>query len=93
MREEELVRNIIEQFPNNRIVILPQTIFFTKENNYKKEFLTTKNTYQAHHDLHILVRETTSQKFIENNMIGGHFRDCFLVPRHRYLCEQVQFKF
>lgn len=37
LNEERLRRTIIESFPNNKIVILPQTIYFSK-NDGGKEF-------------------------------------------------------
>lgn len=47
MSEENLVRNVLSDFKDNKIVILPQTIFFTeKSNEYDKTFSTYKNVLE-----------------------------------------------
>lgn len=57
---EELVhKNIIRQFPSNRIVIMPQSIFFDEVNQQQ---LTRESVelYNAHNDLHLLCRDENS---------------------------------
>lgn len=57
MTEETLVRNILEDFNKNKLIIFPQTIFF-KENSI--EYETTFNIYKKVSDLIINVRDINS---------------------------------
>jgi pyruvyl transferase EpsO len=66
MREE-----IIEQFPNNRIVILPQTIFFST----KEKEAASAAVFRRHRDVHLFIRDRVSQQ------IAGRFTDnVYLTP-------------
>lgn len=58
--EEEMLRGVIKNYPNNKIVILPQTITFEDTewgNQVKQESI---EIYNAHKDLIICAREMTS---------------------------------
>lgn len=57
MREENMVRRIIELFPHNKIVIFPQTLFF-KNGDVEKN--NTIKIYDNHSDLSICMREQYS---------------------------------
>lgn len=47
---------VIRKFPNNKIVVLPQTIYFESQENYEK----CCEQYSKHKDLHICVRDESS---------------------------------
>lgn len=64
---EEARRVVIEAFPNNRIVIFPQTIDYGKTETGKKEFENAVNLYSRHKDLHIFAREEASYKIMKKN--------------------------
>lgn len=53
---------IIHQYTNNKIVILPQTVFFNNQINYKK----TCEILKKHPDLHICVRDSQSRELALN---------------------------
>ena len=57
--EERVHKEIIRRFPNNKIIILPQSIFFDRIN---QEALTRESVdiYNAHTDLHLLCRDENS---------------------------------
>ncbi|TDQ37651.1 polysaccharide pyruvyl transferase family protein [Aureibacillus halotolerans] len=63
---QELRNLLIENYPDHKIVILPQTIHYQKEENEIKDFAS----YAKHKDLHIFVRDnksfTTAKKYLEN---------------------------
>lgn len=72
--EEEARRKIISKFPNNKIVIFPQTIYFKDNLKGKKQFKITKKIYNKHKHLTIVAREKTSYNimkdaFVNNNVI------------------------
>lgn len=66
---QKLREKIISGYPHNRIVILPQTIFYDKES----EFDRTAQIFNKHKDVHLFVRDTLSyhmaaQKFTTCNL-------------------------
>ena len=63
LKEETVRRKIIESFPNNKIVILPQTIYFDDD----LELSISKEIYNNHNNLIIFTRGATSLKFAKDN--------------------------
>jgi|GEM_PF-251107 len=63
INEEIVRRKIISDFPSNKIIILPQTIYFdnTEQNNY--ELAISEEIYNRHEDLTIFTRGTKSLNF------------------------------
>lgn len=67
----DLREEIITRFPNNRVVILPQTIYFTT----KEKCDRSASIFRRHPDVHIFVRDKVSQE------IGSQFSDhVYLAP-------------
>ncbi|WP_277468865.1 MULTISPECIES: polysaccharide pyruvyl transferase family protein [unclassified Paenibacillus] len=64
-REEEVRRRIITNFPNNKIILFPQTIFFGDTELGRKEFKKTQSIYSAHRDLTLVAREKTSYELMK----------------------------
>lgn len=58
--EEELRRLVISYFPNNKIVIFPQTIDFGDSDYGKSELKKTQKIYNDHKNLHLFARESHS---------------------------------
>ncbi len=56
LAEENLRRTIIENFPNNKIIILPQTIYFDDSEKGKFELNKSQEIYNRHNDLTIFTR-------------------------------------
>jgi len=72
--EEEVRRNIISEFKDNKIILFPQSIYFKDSNNGRKEFEKSKMIYNQHKNFTIVAREATSynimkQAFPNNNVI------------------------
>ena len=57
---EILRRLIIERFPDNKIVIFPQSICFTNDADGLKEREISTRIYNAHKDLHLMARDENS---------------------------------
>lgn len=60
--EENVRRDVIESFPNNKIVILPQTIYFEDTKEAEKELKISQSIYNKHKNLTIFVRGNVSYK-------------------------------
>lgn len=54
------VRSIIEDYPNNRIIILPQTMYFEKNLRGEAELKKTISSYRTHNRLSLCLREEAS---------------------------------
>ena len=63
--EEIERRRIIEQFPNNKMIIFPQTIYYGDSEEGKKEFENSKKIYNNHKDLHLIAREKVSYEIMK----------------------------
>ena len=70
-------RKVIELFPNNKIIILPQTIYFSNTIDGNIELELTKKIYNSHKNLVMLAREEKSYEFMQR-----HFENAkvYLTP-------------
>lgn len=64
---EYMVRDIIKNFPNNKLIIMPQTIFFDDRYNKEKELKNSQKSYNSHSNLIIFLREKNSYEFVLKN--------------------------
>lgn len=77
--EDRRVRDIIDNYSNNNILIFPQTITISNE----KQVLDLKECYSKHKHLYIALREENSYLLVVNKK---------LVSRDRvYLCPDIAF--
>ncbi|MEQ8154207.1 MAG: polysaccharide pyruvyl transferase family protein [Clostridiaceae bacterium] len=65
MVEEGMVRKVIQVFPNNPIIIFPQTIYFNSDETGKMEQKKSKEIYENHKNLCICLRDKKSYDFIK----------------------------
>ena len=78
LRIEDYTINIIQTFHNNKIIVFPQSIFFSKSNIGIIEERKLEETLNGHSDILITVREENSYK-IANKMCGNK-KNIYLVP-------------
>lgn len=64
-------RKVIETFPNNKIIIFPQTAYFSDTEKGRKELEISKKIYNNHKHLVILAREKKSYDFIKQSFISA----------------------
>lgn len=65
--EEELHRRIVAEFPNNKIVIFPQTICFSSTEQGQSELRKSEKIYNSHKDLTLFVRGKASLEFAKTH--------------------------
>ena len=63
INEENLRRSLIEKFAQNKIVIFPQSIHFTDDDNGRRELEVSQKIYNTHRDLHLMTRDENSFAF------------------------------
>ncbi|MEK3991721.1 polysaccharide pyruvyl transferase family protein [Robertmurraya sp. FSL R5-0851] len=70
---ENTRRKIIQLFPNNKIILFPQTMYFSDDAEGKKELSSSIEIYSRHKSLTLVAREKTSYnlmtKFFSNNNV------------------------
>lgn len=77
LHEEIARRSVIENFPNNRIVSFPQSVYFTDDEDGKNEIAISTKIYNAHKNLHIMLRDENSFE-IANKLFKN--AKTYLVP-------------
>ncbi len=80
MHNEEAVRNIISDYPNNKIIVFPQTLYYENSEFGKREIETTKKIYGKHLNLSLYVRDYNSYKFVTNNKLDSTLNKLEYVP-------------
>lgn len=60
------VRNILCEYPNNRVIILPQTIYFEQNERGNAELKKTQESYNRHKNLTICAREQASYQLLRS---------------------------
>lgn len=65
--EERVRRRVIGDFPNNKIIIMPQTIYFDDNEAGWQELTLSRKVYNRHKHLTIFTRGLQSKAFAENN--------------------------
>lgn len=58
---QKMREDFVKKYKNNRIIILPQTVYFESDDNYKK----TCEIFNEHPDLHLCVRDHKSYALAE----------------------------
>ena len=58
--EEELIRKVIQTYPNNKIIVFPQSIFYEENEFGKQEYENSKRIYNQHQNLFLCAREEIS---------------------------------
>jgi len=65
--EDDKIADIISRFNKNKIVIFPQTCFYSDTEEGKKRLEKNKNIYSQAEDLTITLRDKTSFDFVKEN--------------------------
>ena len=60
-KHQELRLEVIRAYPNNKIIILPQTVFYKD----KAVFQEDAKIFNSHQDLHICARDTVSLEYLQ----------------------------
>lgn len=63
-RHQELRLSVVQSYPDNRIIILPQTVFYNDIEILKKDAAILN----SHKDLHICVRDTKSHELLQQHL-------------------------
>lgn len=73
---EAVRRKVVASFPENRIVVLPQSCFFTDDVKGKYELKVSRKVYSNRQNLYIFARELPTYEFLCNEINGTNIRLC-----------------
>ncbi len=76
-RESDIVANIVSMFPQNRIIIFPQTMYYDYNEQRKSSFKRDIMLFGKHKDIWIFLREKVSYEFCIKTFPAVH---AMLVP-------------
>lgn len=71
VNNEYRFRDVIRRFPNNRVYIFPQTVFFGDNEWETKVLEDSKKVYDAHKKLTIFCRDRLSYEFVKNTFANN----------------------
>lgn len=74
---EQLIRRVIRKFPNNKIIVLPQTLYYGDSERGKTELERSKMLYAKHQNLHLFAREKISYEGMKEHYPKN---SVYLVP-------------
>ena len=80
IHNEMVIREIVQSYPNNKIVILPQTAYYTPDEFGDKEYRITNEILKHHSSLYIFVREKKSFNFIKQKFEFTGNSGVYLMP-------------
>lgn len=69
---EYVRRKIVSTFNNNKIVIFPQSVYFTKGHRGTYELAIAKKIYSNNNNVYIFARELESFEFLKKNLKNVH---------------------
>lgn len=70
-RPEKGRRKVIELFPNNKIILFPQTVYFSETEEGDRELEITKKVYNSHKNLVLMAREKRTFEFMKKNFMNA----------------------
>ncbi|OAA26596.1 hypothetical protein AT15_06465 [Kosmotoga arenicorallina S304] len=70
IHNEKVFRNILSTFPDNEIIVFPQSIYFSKDEFGRRQMEISKKYYEGHSKLTLCVRDLSSLEFIKNYFSG-----------------------
>lgn len=63
-KHQDLRLEVIKSYPNNKIIILPQTVFYKDRNVFEED----AKIFNAHKNLHICARDTLSLEYLQQSL-------------------------
>ena len=81
--DENIVRDIVKNFPDNRVVLFPQTAYYTQNKEGKDTFNKTIKVLNSHKNLFLMFRDYESYILMCNsinndNIVVGYYPDMAL---------------
>lgn len=72
MHSERQTREVVASYPENRIIVLPQTLYWEKLPEYEAEEEKSREVYTAHPRLTLCARDEESARLMQETYPGCH---------------------
>lgn len=79
-KEEISALKILRHFPKNKIIIMPQTIFYFDNEHGQKELSQDRKTFSRFKDLHVFVRDRNSYELVHSAGLFPNAKSITHVP-------------
>ncbi|MBQ8279934.1 MAG: polysaccharide pyruvyl transferase family protein [Roseburia sp.] len=80
LHNEEVIREVVATYPNNQIVIFPQTIFYTQDEAGERECKKTSEIFAHHKNLLFYLREKKSYDLVRDKFFLMGNSKAYLCP-------------
>ena len=78
--EPEWALKVLRHFRHNRVIIMPQTVFYFDNEQGMKELASDRKTFAKFSDLHVFVRDRNSYELISRTSLFPKAKSVELVP-------------
>ncbi|MBQ0027471.1 MAG: glycosyltransferase [Lachnospiraceae bacterium] len=79
------VRGIVDDYPDNRVVIFPNTMYYDNSDTGIRDLMEARRCYEKHRNLHMILRDEQSYVFAKNVMPSNVNYYC--LPDTALYCE------
>lgn len=78
--EEGRILRIFRMFPQNKIIILPQTIFYENTRTGRAMLESAARIYKQHQKLYVIARDVNSYNLLNSKLMPGRHNHIALTP-------------
>ena len=78
--EEERFLTILKLFPKNKVIVLPQTIYYEDTNRGHEALKKATTYYQAHDNLYVVARDRNTFDLLKNVLMYGREENIAFTP-------------
>ena len=68
LHNEITIREIVSDYKNNRVIIFPQTLYYTNNEDGRRTAIDTKDIFEKHSDLILAVRDLQSFEYARTHL-------------------------
>ena len=86
MNEQNMIKSVLKNFPSNKIIIMPQTYYFSDSHEGKKELEKFKSLVCSNKNIYLCARDKFSYEFCKTNFNAKKvyfLPDVVLTLKHR----------
>ncbi len=74
MDDEMIRRYVVGRFPDNKIILFPQSVYFTEDPDGMRELAISSQFYGANKNLYLIARDNKSECFLKKNFRNPVYR-------------------
>ena len=63
--EENRFRKVVQAFNKNKIIVFPQTVYFSNDEEGRRQLEISKEIYSSNSSLHVILRDLKSYNYFQ----------------------------